>query len=641
MLDLIQQRKTGVKIVMAVVLGVICLAMVITLVPGLIPGTTNAGTNADSVARVGDQQISRLDVQNMLNRETRGQTLPPMLRGIYAKQVVDQMVFEKALELEADRMGIRVSPEMETDRIKKYLPMVFNGDTWVGKDRYTQEVQARTGMSVTEFEGFVRQQLVEEQVRGLLTDGITVSPEEVNDQFRRRNEKVAIDYALIKPSDLEPTINPSNEDLTAYFNKNRAQYQVPEKRSANYALLSADQLKKETAVTDKDLRAYYDQHIDRFKVENRVHVEHILCKTLGKTDAEVAEIKQKADDVLKKAKSGANFEDLAKKYSEDTTADKGGDLGWIVEGQTVPEFDHVAFSEPKGTISDLVKTQYGFHIIKVLDKEVAHTKTFEEVRSEIEPVVQEDAVRAKENEVYEQMAAAVRQSNRQPLADMAKKFNLETGTTQLASATEPLNGLGNSPDLHQVLFELRPGELSQPLRVERGIALVTLKDDQAAHQATLDEVRDTVLTNYRRENATTLAKTRAEELAKRVKAGEQLDKAAKAMGIEVKASEPFGRAGQVGDLGAASQFSGAFSMPVDTTSGATAIAGNWVVYRVTAHDEPKPEELILQKPQIEQQTLQAKQQAAFEAFRNALEDRLKREGKLVINDSALKALSGG
>jgi peptidyl-prolyl cis-trans isomerase D len=473
-----------------------------------------------------------------------------------------------------------------------------------------------------------------------VTDGISVSPAEVNEQFRRRNEKVAIEYALIKPSDLESTINPTNEELATYFNMNHAQYQVPEKRSANYALLSDDELKKETPVSDKDLRAYYDQHIDQFKVENRVHVEHILFKTLGKTDAEVAEIQKTAEDVLKKAKSGANFEDLAKKYSEDTTKDKGGDLGWIVEGQTVPEFEHVAFTLPKGSISDLVKTQYGFHIIKVLDKEVAHTKSFDEVRSGIEPIVQQDLINTKNNTIYEQLAGAVRQSNRQPLSDVAKKFNLQTGSTPPATATDPVGDLGSSPDLHQVLFELRPGELSQPIRIERGIVLITLKDDQPAHQATLEEVHDKVLADYRRENAVTLAHTRAEELAKRVQSGEALDKAAKALNIPVKTSDPFGRNGQVGDLGAASQFAAAFNMQVNQNSGAVQVAGNWVVYRVTTHDAPKPEDLILQRPQIEQQTLQTKQQAAFDAFRAALEDRLKHEGKLNINEAAIKNLSG-
>src|SRR4029077_17504842 len=127
------------------------------------------------------------------------------------------------------------------------------------------------------------------------------------------------------------------------------------------ALLDLSKLRATTTVSDDTLRAYYNSHIDEYKVENRAHVEHILFKTVGKTDAEVAEIRQKAEDALKQAKHGANFENLAKKYSEDDgTKAKGGDLGWIVDGQTVPEFQQAAFTLPKGAISDLVKTQYGF-----------------------------------------------------------------------------------------------------------------------------------------------------------------------------------------------------------------------------------------------------------------------------------------
>ena len=165
------------------------------------------------------------------------------------------------------------------------------------------------------------------------------------------------------------------------FSKNSAKYQVPEKRSARYALLDLAKLRPARKYGDDALRAYYNQHIDEYKVQNRVHAEHILFKTVGKTDAEVAEIRKKAEDVLKQAKTGGNFEDLAKKNSEDDGSKaKGGDLGWIVEGQTVPQFQQAAFSLPKGSVSDLVKTEYGFHIIKVLDQETAHTKSFEEVR---------------------------------------------------------------------------------------------------------------------------------------------------------------------------------------------------------------------------------------------------------------------
>jgi len=639
MLDVIQQRKTGVKIVMGVLLGIICFAMVITLVPGLVPGSTT-GTSPDAVARVGDEQITRTDVENMLNRELRGQTLPPMLKGMYAKQVVDQLVFEKALEIEAQRLGLKVTPEEQTERIKRYIPTAFNGDTWVGKERYTQEVETRTGMTVQDFEDFVRQQLLEEKFRNILTDGVTVSDTEIAQEYIRRNEKISIEYAVFKPADLAATINPSDAELQAYFAKNIGRYQVPEKRSASYALLDLNQLKQQTKVTDDELKAYYQQHIDEYKVQNRVHVEHILFKTVGKTDAEVAEIQKKAEDVLKKAKSGSNFEELAKQYSEDTSKDKGGDIGWIGEGQTVAAFQQSAFSLPKGAISDLVKTEYGFHIIKVLDKEVARTKSFDEVRAEIEPVVLDAKVNADANAISDKMAGAVRQSNRQSLDDLAKKFNLTVGTTPQVAATDPVGDLGAAPEVQQTLFSLRPGEVSQPMRVDRGWVIIALKDTQPAHQGTLAEVRDKVLADYRRDNSLTLAQTKAQELAKDAKAGQPLAKAAKSLGAETKTSAPFARIGQVSDLGSASQFNAAFNMNVDQVSDAVSIAGNWAVYRIVTHENPKMEELILQKPQIEQQLLQTKQQAVYDSFRTALQNRLKSEGKIVIDANNMKLITG-
>jgi peptidyl-prolyl cis-trans isomerase D len=642
MLKSIQQRDLDsnrwIKITMTVILVVICLSMVITLIPGLM--NSSATGSPDAVATVGGTDISALDVQRQLNQVTHGQNIPPMLKGMYTKQVLDQMVFQHALELEAQRLGLRVTPEEMTERIKQLLPTVFSGDTWL-KDRYATEVQTRTGgMTVSQFEEFLRNEMLLERFHQLVTDGITVSPAEVEQEFRRRNEKVQIEYASIKPEELAPTIHPSDSELAAFFAKNASKYQVPEKRSARYAVLDLDKLRARTQVSDDALRAYYNAHLDQYKVENRVHPEHILFKTIGKTDAEIAEIRQKAEEVDKQAKKGANFEDLAKKYSEDdATKPKGGDLGWIVEGQTVSEFQQAAFGLPKGSVSDLVKTQYGFHIIKVLDRETAHTKSFEEVRETILPIVLDEKVRADANNISNQMAAAVRQSNRQSIDDVARKFNLELGDTPEASFTEPVGDLGNSPDLHQILFKLQPGELSSPLQVEKGYTILTVKKIDPAHQGTLAEVRDRVLADYQQEQSVQLASAKAAELAKRTQAGEPFDKVAKSLGIDIKTPEAFARTGSIPDLGSGRQLEAAFSMPVGQLSAPTQLSGGWVVYKIVAHQPVIAEDLAKQKDQIEAQLLQAKQGAAFDAFRTALEDRLKREGKLTINADALKRLN--
>jgi peptidyl-prolyl cis-trans isomerase D len=641
MLKSIQQRDLDknrwVKITMWVLLVLISISMVITLVPGLVGGSTT--NSPDTIASVGGQDISVLEVQQRLNMVLHGQSVPEMLKGLYAKQVLDQMIFSRALELEAQRLGLNVTSQEESDRIKQLLPSAWQDGAWA-KDRYVSEVQTRTGMSVPEFETFLRDDMLMEKFRRLVTSSISVSPGEIQNEFRRRNEKVQIEYALVKPAELASSIHPSDAELSAYYAKNAGRYQVPEKRSARYALLDLAKLRETTTVSDDSLRAYYNAHMDQYKVENRAHVEHILFKTIGKTDAEIAEIRQKAEEVLKKAKSGANFEDLAKKYSEDdATKPKGGDLGWIVEKQTVPEFEHAAFSLPKGSISDLVKTQYGFHIIKVLDRETAHTRSFDEVRSTIVPILTDQKIAEEANNISTQMASAVRQSNRQSLDDLARKFNLKLGETPSAAVTDPVGDLGNSPELHLVLFQLRPGEISQPFQVPQGFVIMTPKDIQAAHQGTLSEVHDRVLGDYQQEKSVELAKTKADEFAKRVQAGEPFDQAAKALGLTVVTPEPFARTGSVQDVGSAKLLEASFGMPVGQVNPPTQVAGNWLVYRVVAHQPANPEDLAKQSDQIKQQLLQAKQTADFEAFRTALEDRLKKEGKLVINADAMKRLS--
>jgi peptidyl-prolyl cis-trans isomerase D len=642
MLKSIQQRDLDrnrwIKITMTVILVVICVSMVVTLVPGLVGGAVGT-SNPDTIASVAGQDISLSDVQRQLNQMTQNQSVPAMLKGLYAHQLLDNMIFQNALNVEATRLGISVTPEEESERIKQILPNAWAGGVWQ-KDVYANAVQAGTGMSVDQFEKALHDEMLTQKFRSIITAGISVGTDDVMKEFRRRNEKIKIEYALVKPTDLASSIHPSDAELAAYFAKNASKYQIPEKRSASYALLDLAKLRAGTQVGDDALRKYYNENIDAYKVQNRSHVEHILFKTVGKTDAEIAEIRQKAEDVLKQVKKGGNFEDLAKKYSEDDASKpKGGDLGWIVEGQTVPAFQQVAFSQPKGTVSDLVKTEYGFHIIKVLDRETAHTKSFEEVRDSILPMVLDEKVNTEANDISNQMAGAVRQSDRQPLEDLAKKFNLELGETAPVSATEPVGKLGNSPDVHEALFVLRPGELSQPLRLESGYAILTVKNIVPAHQGTLAEVHDQALADYQRDKSLDAAKAKAEDLAKLVAGGEAFDKAAKSLNLDVKTSDAFALNGSVPDVGTGQQLDAAFKMPVGQASKATQMGSNWLVYRIAEHDAPNPEDFAKQSKDIQHQLVQSKQEAAFAAFHTALVDRLKTEGKLTVNDDAVKRLT--
>jgi len=634
--DALREKKFGVRILLGVVVGILGLGMLLYLVP---QQSGNELTGADVVAQVGDQTITTADVQAQLTRISRNGQIPASILPLYAKQTLDQLVFQRSLELEAQRLGLRVTDEEHANFLRKMIPTAYAGDTFIGMDKYSTEVQTRFQMTVPEFESEVKKELLQQKFQQLVTDGITVTEDEVREEYVRGNDKIKIDYVIVKPDDLQSKIEASDAELAAYFEKNKGRYVVPERRTVDYATLDFAQLRQRAQVSEDDEKVYYQQHVDAYKLQDRAHVAHILFKTVGKTDAEAAEIKKKADDVLNKAKHGGKFADLAKQYSEDTTKDKGGDLDWIVRGQTVPEFEAAAFSLPKGAISDLVKTQYGFHIIEVIDRETARTQTFDEVKAAIQAQLQQQKAEQLGETLSAQIAEEIRRSGRIPIDELAKKFNLMTGQAKLVEANQPLPEAGNSPAVLDNVFRLRVGDLSAPLRTDRGYVVLTIKEIQPTHPASLGEVRDRVLADYRHEKAVDLAKTRAEELGKRVKSGENFASAAKALGFEVKTSEPFSRTGSIPEAGSAKQFSAAFKLPVGQAGDPVFLGSNWVVYRVAQHDPINEEDFAKQKTAIETQALQTKRQAAYELFRSTLETRLRQEGKLHINQENLKRLT--
>ncbi len=635
MAGVFDNKKVLVRVFIGMVIGLIAVSMLLYLVPQ----GTNMGTAApDAVATVGDQTITVADVRQQLAQITSRGQIPKALEALYAQQIMKQLIFQKELELEARRLGIRVTDEERADRIKQFLPAAYSGGTFVGMDRYSAEVQGRFSMSVPQFEELIRQGLLEEKFRRLVTDGITASASDLQEEFRYRNEKVKLAYAYIKPDELEAKLNPDEAAIKAAFEKNKAKYPMLERRVVRYALSDLNLIRQSIQLSDDELKSLYQARIQLYQVPSRVHVEHILFRTTGKPDAEVDEIRKKAEDVLKQAKKNAKFEDLAKKYSEDTTKEKGGDLGWIEQGQTVPNFEKAAFSLQKGAISDLVRTQFGFHIIKAVDKETAHTKSFDEVKESLRGPVLLEKTDQKAADQAEQIASAVRKSNRGSLDDLAKEFHLPVAETRPVSATDAVLELGNSQEIKEAIFRLRQGEIGQPIRTDRGYVVLSLKEIQPAHQGTLDEVRQRVVDDLKREMATATARSRAEELARRVKGGEKLDSVAKSLGFEPKSSDSFARNGSIPGVASGRQLSPAFQLNVGEAGAPLSLGNNWLVCQVTAKDEPNPADFEKQKRELEEQVLQNKRGLAFEAFRSALEDRLKKEGQVKLVPERMKDL---
>ncbi len=641
MFDL-HSRTLMVKIVLGIVLGLVSVGMLLYLIP--MPNGQFAGGSGQTLANVDGQQISVSDVQRQLDLISQRQPIPQQLRGFYAKQIFNQMVFNRLLAVEASRLGLTVSNQELARQIQAILPQAFPNGKWVGAQAYSSMVQQGFGLSVSDFEDQLRQGILQQKFRQLVTASVTVSPEQVRKEFLRRNQKAAIDYILFKPSELTAKIKPTRQELQTWYNDHKREYQVPEKRSASYLLLDMNQLKKNTTIPEAQLQAYYQKHIGLYKVPARAHVEHILFMTVGKPTAEIAEIKKKAEKVLAELQHGGNFAKLAKEYSEDPgSKDKGGDLGWIVRGQTVPAFQHVAFNEPVGQISKLVKTEYGFDIIKVLARQDAHTKSFAEVRDQILQNMLADRVSQEADNISNEMANIVRNSSRQSLAAVEKALgpkvqpDLVKGQTPVVSVTEPMGPLGNSQDVRNALFGQSIGQLSLPIRTDNGYLILTVDKIVPAHQGTFAEVQDRVRNDYLTAKSAELARTDANEAAAQLKKGTKLAEVAKTLGVKVSSAK-FSRTGNVANA-PAKNFLAAFTAPAGQVEGPEQVGTNWVVYTVTGRDNPTEAEFDRQRSTIRQELLNNAQDNAFDAFRQALENQMKRQGKLSISSENLKLLT--
>jgi len=240
--------------------------------------------------------------------------------------------------------------------------------------------------------------------------------------------------------------------------------------------------------------------------------------------------------------------------------------------------------------------------------------------------------------VSAQIADEIRRGGKVPVEDLAKKFNMMTGEAKLVEQNQPLPELGNAPGLMDTIFHQRTGDVGAPLRTDLGYVVISVKDIQPAHPATLAEVRDRVANDFRRLKASELTKSRAEEIAKRAKAGENLATVAKSLGFEMKTSEPVSRTGSIPDAGSVKQLTQAFSLPVGQTGDPVPSGQNWMVYRVAQHDPLSQDDFEKQKAKLEEQVLQRKRQAAYDLFRTSLKTRLQQEGQLHFNDDNLKRL---
>ena len=652
MIRQLQNAGPTVKIILGALLVLICASMAITLIPGGIGSSFGIGAPpAGVLATIGDQQVTVPEVQRearaMIRQQfPRGGPQASMLLPYFASQAAEQLINEKALVAEAHSMGLRVSDDELRDELQhgQLGSILFPDGKFVGQEEYENFVQ-RNDLTVPQFEALEKDFILVRKLRALVSTSAFVGDTEVRDEFARRNTKVKFEYAVITQADILKGLHPTDEELKAFYERNKATYNnsIPEKRQIKYVVVDSAKLAAATTVTDQDLQAYYDQHRDEYRVPEQVKVSHILIKTplpapgAKEDEKAVADARAKAEGVLKELKAGGDFAKLAEKYSDDPgSAKSGGELGWIGRGRTVPEFEKAAFSLGKGQTSDLVKSSYGVHIIHVEDKQEAHLKTLAEVKSEIEEKVkQQKTARATEAAGN----ALLRQARTDGFDAAAAAKGQTAVTTEFFGRTDTLPGLAANPQFMDAVFNESEKAPPDVVQVPQGYVVFQLLAIKPPATPTFEEIRSKVESQFKNERAAFLLQQKTQELSDRAKAGHDLKKAAKDLGATVKTSDLVLPDGQVPDIGSMASASAIFSLKPGEISGPITAGGNGVVAQLLEKQAPTDQEFTEKKDQIRQSLLEAKQNDLFGLFVTNLRKDMEKSHRLKVNQEEMKNLT--
>jgi len=423
------------------------------------------------------------------------------------RQAIERLVEEELLYQEALRQGLRIAPEELAQSITRDPSFQENGH-FIGVERYRSLFRANR-LSIEQYEDSIRRRLLTEKYRRIVGDGVAVSEGAVEEELLRRNQKTTVDYVLVDAARLPARKAPGDAELATFHEQHQDRYRRGEGRNGIYVILSPADLGAAAEVTDAEVQAAYDRDREsRYTAREQRRASHILFKVpSGAGDKEAARIEARARAVLKRAKAGADFAALARAHSEDSTAGSGGDLNLFGRGQMVKEFEDAAFSLQVGAVSDLVRTTYGFHIIKVTDAREPRVMPLEEVRDRIREEIRAARSRSQGLERATSLAAAASGGRLQTVAESQRLAVSETGPVHPGGTLPAVPG---SQAVVMAMMDLQPGQVSKAIPTPSGPVVVQVTGTVPDEPRPLSEVRSQVEKDLDDERALAAVKQRLE-----------------------------------------------------------------------------------------------------------------------------------
>lgn len=450
------------------------------------------GQNQGSLAEINGVAISYQDFlqvyQNTYEtyREQLQEDLSPQLEQYLRSQVLVEMVRNELLWQETKKAEIKISQEELDEAARETMRPFGSQEAFVRFLEYRQ-------ILYSEVEEDIKKHLAINKLTQAIESSAAVTEEELKDYWITQNEKIGVSYVVVKPGKYKDRIEVTKEELQEYYEEYKENFRIPEKVKVDYILIKPEDFAdKVSEVSKKELENYYQENLSYFSIGEERRASHILIQIADPANPEDDEkAKGKIEEIEEELKEGADFATLAKEYSEDSaSAEKGGDLEFFTYYEMVPSFSEAAFSlEEVGDVSEIVKTPFGYHLIKLAGIKAGYVKPFQEVEERLEQMWKDEKSEALAQEEASNIRKEIEKKS-SAFEEYLKEYPQRARTTSFFTQEEEIEGLGYLREFNQLAFSLKAEEISSVLEIPEGHSLLKIKERESSFIPLLEDVAE-------------------------------------------------------------------------------------------------------------------------------------------------------
>jgi len=533
------------------------------------------------------------------------------------EQALNQLITRRLLLEEAHRLQLEVKPEELQQAILSFPAFQINGR--FDSAQYQRTLRALR-LTPQEFESRQREEMLIDRLGRLIGRGTSVLPAEASSFYHHFQDKVNLAYVLVDPASFTDQVKLDGEAITRYFADHRESYRLPATRKIVYVRFSPRDYLDELKPSEGEIEDYYRLHQDEYQQPKKVRARHILFRIpANAATPQIQAIVDRAKNVLNQAQGGEDFAALARKYSEDTSAEKGGDLGYFGQSEMEKPFAEAVFSLKKGEMSDLVRTRFGIHIIKVEDIRDAVSSPLADVRERVVNALKQEKAAEIARDRARSFADAARVA--EDLNKAAAAEHLRTKEAGPFGANAPIPGLGSPPDMNKALFSLQVRDISRPLAVGQDQIVAQIVEIEESRLPEFDEAKEKVTRDWVAEESKRLARQRTEEVLKVARQDGDLAAVARRYGLNIAETGPFTFFSPAPALGNNRELvTAALALTPEHPLAADPfeVGGNIVLIQLRSREPASEEKVQNEKDALAERLLQAKQESVFQRWLTSL-----------------------